>query len=276
MLNKVVVIYAIVDDLLKAVGHQEDRRSQMSDSEVMTVGIVSAMFFGGNHALTCSYMRAHKLMKRVLSRSRFNRRIHRISMLMHDLFEQLGMVIKEITGETEYLIDSFPVAMCDNIRIFNVQLIKSEDYRGYIASKKRYFYGVRVHLLTTKTGIPVEFAILPGEANDVRGLNSLPLNLPSGSEVYADAGYTDYQSEDDLEYSSKITLKVMRKKNSKRAEPAWISYVKQHLRHYIETVFSLVTAQFPKSIHAVTYEGFILKVEMFIWSSTLSQAFLPN
>jgi hypothetical protein len=52
MLNKVVVIYAIVDDLLKAVGHQEDRRSQMSDSEVMTVGIVSAMFFGGNHALT--------------------------------------------------------------------------------------------------------------------------------------------------------------------------------------------------------------------------------
>jgi hypothetical protein len=44
MLNKVVVIYAIVDDLLKAVGHQEDRRSQMSDSEVMTVGIVSAMF----------------------------------------------------------------------------------------------------------------------------------------------------------------------------------------------------------------------------------------
>jgi hypothetical protein len=40
MLNEVIVIYAIVDDLLKAVGHQEDRRSQMSDSEVMTANQV--------------------------------------------------------------------------------------------------------------------------------------------------------------------------------------------------------------------------------------------
>lgn len=46
--------------------------------------------------------------------------------------------------------------VADNIRIFNVKLIKSEFYRGYIASKKRYFYGVRVQLLTTKSGIPVE------------------------------------------------------------------------------------------------------------------------
>ena len=126
------------------------------------------------------------------------------------------MVFKEITSETEYLLDSFPVAICDNIRIFDVNLIDSEDYRGYIASKKRYFYGVKVHVLTTKSGIPVEFVILPGEANDVRGLGCLPLNLPSGSEVYADAGYTDYQAEDDLLDSQQISLRVMRKKNSKR------------------------------------------------------------
>lgn len=88
-------------------------------------------------------------------------------MLMNDLFHQMGMMLKEISEDTEYLLDSFPVPMCDNIRIFNVKLIKSEQYRGYIASKKRYFYGVRVQLLTTKTGIPVEFAFLPGSANDV-------------------------------------------------------------------------------------------------------------
>ena len=71
--------------------------------------------------------------------------------------------------------------MSDNIRIFNVKLIKSEEYRGYIASKKRYFYGVRVQLLTTKSGIPVEFVFMPGSASDVRALNALPLNLPPGS-----------------------------------------------------------------------------------------------
>jgi Transposase DDE domain len=107
-------------------------------------------------------------------------------MLINDLFHQVGMILKENSDSTEYLLDSFPVPICDNIRIFNVHLIKSEEYRGYIASQKRYFYGVRVQLLTTKTGIPVEFVFMPGSASDVRALNALSLNLPDGSEVYGD------------------------------------------------------------------------------------------
>ena len=67
-------------------------------------------------------------------------------------------------------MDSFPIPICDNIRISQSKLVHSEDYRGYIASKKRYFYGIRVQLLSTADGIPVEFVFLPGEANDTRGL----------------------------------------------------------------------------------------------------------
>ncbi|WP_228061955.1 transposase [[Phormidium] sp. LEGE 05292] len=118
--------------------------------------------------------------------------------LTTDLLHQIGMVIKASNTNVEYLLDSFPVAICDNIRICKSRLIHSEDYRGYIASKKRYFYGVRVQLLSTSDGIPVEFVFLPGAANDVRGLNALPLNLPPLSEVYADSAYTDYLAEDTL------------------------------------------------------------------------------
>lgn len=73
----------------------------------------------------------------MLQKSRFNRRLHRLFMLMNDIFHQLGMILKEISEHTEYLLDSFPIPLCDNIRIFNVKLIHSEDFRGYIASKKR-------------------------------------------------------------------------------------------------------------------------------------------
>ncbi len=103
----------------------------------------------------------------------------------------------------------------------------------------------------------------------VRALNALPFNLPPGSEVY-----TDYTAEDDLEESSQISLEVMRKKNSKRQDEPWIKYIKQHTRHYIETVFSGITCVFPKSIHAVTYEGFLLKLEAFIFAFTLNKAFV--
>ena len=71
------------------------------------------------------------------------------------------------------------MTICDNIRIFHVKLIQSEEDRGYIASKKRYFYGVRVQLLTTKSGIPVEFVFLPGSANDVRALSCVTVKSTS-------------------------------------------------------------------------------------------------
>ena len=274
MLNEIIAMYAITDDLLKAIGHEDDIRREMSDAEIVTTVLVAAMFFNGNHSAACNYMKDHSLIPKMLEKSRFNRRLHNISMLINDLFHQVGMILKEMSDSTEYLLDSFPVPMCDNIRIFNVKLIHSEEYRGYIASKKRYFYGVRVQLLTTKCGIPVEYVFLPGSANDVRALNALPFNLPPGSEVYSDSAYTDYTAEDDLEQSSQISLKVMRKKNSKRQDSPWIQYVKQYTRHYIETVFSGMTRVFPKSIHAVTYQGFILKLEAFIFAFTLQQAFL--
>ena len=92
--------------------------------------------------------------------------------------------------------------------------------------------------------------------------------------MYSDSAYTDYNCEDDLEITDQIFLKVMRKKNSKRPDKPWNQYIKQHIRHYIETVFSSITNLFPRSIHAVTYKGFLLKIEAFIFAFTLKQAFI--
>jgi hypothetical protein len=35
MLNETISIYAIIDDLLKAIGHHEDNRRHMSDAELL-------------------------------------------------------------------------------------------------------------------------------------------------------------------------------------------------------------------------------------------------
>lgn len=242
---------------------------------MITTAFVSARFFGGNHQNAQDYLKEHGLMPQMLSQSRFNRRLHRLFGLLLDVFNYVGSMLKSISPTTEYLLDSFPVPICDNIRIPRVRLVHSEDFRGYIASKKRYFYGIRVQLLATKDGIPVEFAFLPGEANDVRGLNALPLSLPANSEIYADAAYTDYHAEDALSEADAITLQVARKRNSKRPDSPALAYIKQTTRHYIETVFSQITLRFPKSIHAVTIDGFLLKLTTFIFAFTLESAFIP-
>ncbi len=56
MLGEIIAIYAIVEDLLKATGHQENCQVQMSDAEVMTSALVAAKFFSGNQEQACNYL----------------------------------------------------------------------------------------------------------------------------------------------------------------------------------------------------------------------------
>ena len=274
MIDKAESIYTIVDDIIKVIHHQEDKRRTMSDAEVITTGIMSALYFSGNMEKGRAFMKSTGLMPNMLGKSRFCRRIHAVADLMYDMFHQLGMALKQINPSTEYLIDSFPVPICDNIRISRCKIADSEDFWGYIASKKKYFYGVRVHVLTTSDGIPVELAFLPGEAHDVRGLGVLPLDLPPGSEIYGDTAYTDYGVEDAMKELDEISLDPIRKKNSKRYDDPLVHSYKKLIRKRIETIFSQISSFFPKWIHAVTLRGFLLKVALFVVAFAIDKAFL--
>src|SRR5215204_5637987 len=46
------------------------------------------------------------------------------------------------------------------------KLYRGAEYRGYQASKRRYFCGLKIHLVVTKEGLPVEFLLSPGAWND--------------------------------------------------------------------------------------------------------------
>jgi IS5 family transposase len=274
VIDHTTALYCIVDDLLKAVGHRDDRRRELTDAEVITAALVAALHFGGNLERSRALLRETGLMPRMLSRSRLNRRLHAAAGLAYTLFHQLGAVLKEASPSTKYLLDSFPVAVCDNVRIPRCRLARGEQFRGRAAAKRRYFYGVRVQVVTTEEGVPVEFAFLPGAANDTRGLGVLPLALPEGSELFMDSGYTDYGAEDAARESDGVAFSVQRKRGSRRWDDPRRAYYKQLMRRRIETVFSQITALFPRHVHAVTLDGFLLKVSMFVIAFALDKAFI--
>ena len=129
-------------------------------------------------------------------------------------------------------------------------------------------------MLIANAGIAVEFTFLLGETKDTRGLKALPLNLPEGSSIYTDAGYRDYVAEDHIKAAENLNLQVMRKQNSKRQHGPWVAYLRRVTGHYIETVFSAITCRFPKNIHTVTMNVFLLKITMFIMAFTLETALI--
>jgi hypothetical protein len=268
--EQIITIYCLCDDLLQAQHHYEDPQCTMSDAEVMTTALVAARFFKGNLEQARIFLKTYHYVPRMLSRSRLIRRLHRIRSLFLTLFDLLGETWKALNTDSIYSVDSFPIATCDNYRIRHAKLYRRTDCRGYLASKQRYFYGLKVHLLVTQTGQPVEFFLTPGAWSDVGCLESFDLDLRPHSVIYADRGYTNYHFEDALLENSGIHFMPMRKRNSKRQFPPWIQALQHYFRKRIETVGSLLQQLLPKSIHAVKAAGFELKVVLFILTLSIN------
>ena len=263
--DAITTMFVLCDELLQALNHQEDPQVRMNDAEVMTVALTAAYLFSGHWEHARKFLKEHGYMPQMLSETRLNRRIHAIPVFFWEaLFHSLAQTFKATNADHTYCVDSFPVPVCDNIRIARCRVYQGEDFRGWIASKRRYFYGLRVHMIVTTTGEPVEFILRPGEENDVTVYKDLNFDLPPGSTCFADKMYTDYTYEDLLREAVDIDMQPARKKNSTRL----ISYLderyKEVMRKRVETSFSGITHFFPKSIHAVTPKGFELKIVLFI------------
>lgn len=188
--SKIIALYCIVDDILKSLGHKEDIRVRVSDAEIITTGFVAALYFGGHQDNARYFMKMKGYVPDMLDKSRFCRRLHRLSELLLFVFSVLGKQLKDMAGAADYRVDSFPVAVCDNIRIGRSKVLKGDVFRGKHAAMRRYFYGVRVQVMTLD-GIPVEFCMVPGSEHDSRAWAKLPMDVAPESNIYMDAGYTD-------------------------------------------------------------------------------------
>jgi hypothetical protein len=242
----------------------------MSDAEVMTTAIVAAVFYRGNFESARTALQANGMVRHMLGKSRFNRRLHRIRELFLTLFAVLGETWKTLNSNSIYSIDSFPIAVCDNYRIRRCRLYQHAAFRGKIASKKRYFYGLKLHILVTATGQPVEFILTPGSFSDVGELETFNWDLPPGSTVYADRGYNKASFEAELQTDAQIAFQPMRRRNMKAQFPPWVVYLQHFFRKRIETMGSLLERLLPKSIHTVTAAGFELKVVLFVLAISIN------
>lgn len=155
-------------------------------------------------------------------------------------------------------------------------MLQEEHYRGKNTSKRRYFYGFKVQVITTADGLPVAFYIHAGSFADVTALQAMPVDLPLGSQLYADSAYTSYELEDLFYECDQVKLLVCRKSNACRKDEPWQAFLKNYYRKRIETTFSGITTFFPKKIHAVTPQGFILKITSLSLPIPSTKSFNPQ
>lgn len=270
--TRIIFVYCLCDDLLKTLGHREDPQCRVSDAEILTVALVAALDFGGGFKHAYRFLHQHGYLPVALSASRFVRRLHRCEPLIAPLFHVLASLAHDTNTDSLYLIDSFPLPVCDHIRIRRCRRYRGEAWRGYQASKRRYFYGLKIHLMVTAHGQPVAFCLSPGSLSDTKALKLYAFDLPEGSTITGDKAYNDYHDED-LLADAQRWLVPLRRQNSKRSHPPALTYLMSRARQAIETTGSLIERLLPKHIHNVTAAGFELKTAFFILACSINFLF---
>lgn len=261
MENYATTIYVISDEVLSILGHQDDPQSQMSNAEVITFAIVTAKYFYSNYKMARYLCKKLNLFPKILSNSRLNRRIHQIPWTVWNaIFRFLTLLFKQTTEDKDFIVDSFPIASCQKNRIDKRKIFQERCYLGYAASKKRYFCGIKVHMVVTSDGKPMEVHFRPGSESDIKVLWKMELDIPPDSKLYADGAYNCFDLEDILK-EEQITLLAKRGCKTKNRTRTSIEERKiSSNRQMIETAFSGIANLLPRYLRACTEQGFLIKV----------------
>ena len=270
---KIITAYCIIDDVLKGLGHESHPLAGVTDAEVLTVAVVSAMYFQNHHERTLFVLKGMKYLTKPLSVSRFSRRLHALGQWLEYITELVGTLLAQGCAELAFIEDSIPVPVCKRVRAVRckklpiVAIIDGKrlqplaycGYCGYCAAKKEKFFGWRLHLVCTREGLPVAFQMLPGGWHDLTPVHELTFNLPPGSRVYGDKAFNSKATEQALLEEGSIHLVPVRRADMQpNTFEEWCDL--RWYRPAIETLNSQLESMGIQRLHARTNQGFSLKV----------------
>ena len=170
----VCALYVRVDDLLVAHPQWAPERPavgiapRLSDAELVTLAVLQALLGFDSEARFIRWAREHLVpwFLYVPQRSGYNKRLRRSGELMQHVIAALARDCPSFHDDV-WVVDSTPVE-CGRSRSTQQRSdLAGWAAYGYCASHSRWFWGLRLHLITTPSGLPVAYA-LTGAKEDER------------------------------------------------------------------------------------------------------------
>ena len=173
-------LYVRIDDLLKIRPQYAPWRPEvgiapaLSDAEALTLAVLQALLGYVSEARWLRHARHHMrhLFPYLPGQSGYNKRLRKLAGTMCWLTRVLA-ASTSVWADDVWVVDSTPVE-CGRSRetARRSDLAGWAEY-GYCASHSRYFWGLRLHLLTTLHGLPVAFALTGAKADERQVLLAL-------------------------------------------------------------------------------------------------------
>ena len=245
----VTALYVRIDDLLAEHPEWAPERPAMgiaptlSDAELITLAVLQALLGFDSEARFTRWAKAHlgPWFPYVPQRSGYNKRLRRSGELMQHVIGALARDCPSYHDDV-WVVDSTPVE-CGRSRSTQQRsdLAGWADY-GYCASHSRWFWGLRLHLIATPSGLPVAYA-LTGAKEDERDtcldmIARAQIARP-GQILIADKGYRRAGFEDELNAAGIALIRPAAKTEPPRPGRQFL----RPLRQTIESVNWTLKAQ---------------------------------
>ncbi len=193
--DKVIEIFVLCDDFCKEfekfiskhkIGNKPKRKPKMSTSEIITIMVL--FHFGAFKNLKHFYL--HYVKEHMKNEFPETVSYNRFIELLQASALPMTMFLKtcclgDCTGIS--FIDSTPIKVCKNKRIFNHKVFKDLAQRG--KSTMGYFYGFKLHFVINDKGEILNFVITPGNVDDREPLINKRFIERLKGKLYADKGY---------------------------------------------------------------------------------------
>jgi len=208
----------------------------------------------------------------LIDRSNFNRRRKRLSNYIQHLNQSIADILNE--GENVYLVDSIPIPVCQIAREKSSKICK-ENFetapdKGYSAVSKSWYFGYKLHLVTSVKGVFSSMDITKASIHDIHYLSDIKYSKLNNCTLIADKGYLSKQYQLDLFNSSQIELKTPMRYNQHDKEPFPVIF--KRARKRIETLFSQLCDQLMlKRNYAKTMIGVAIRLLCKIAAVTVLQ-----
>lgn len=212
----------------------------MSDCEIITLSILGKSINIDSENYLFGKLKSDHIndFPNLIDRSNFNPRSKRLGSFITLLNQNIAGFINQ--GENVYLVDSIPVPVCQIAREKSSKVCK-ENYetapdKGYSAVSKSYYFGYKLHLVTSMSGVFSSMDLTKASVHDIQYLNEVKYSNISNCTLIGDKGYLSKSYQLDLFNTRQIILETPNRNNQHIKEPFPFTFKKARKR--IETLFS--------------------------------------
>jgi hypothetical protein len=248
-------LYVTIDDLL--IDHPDwapERPAvgiapKLTDAELITLAVIQALLGFTSEARFIRHAKTHLTpwFTYLPDRPGYNKRLRHAGQLFQHVIAALTSACPSATDDL-WLVDSTPVECGRSRETTKRSSLAGFAEYGYCASHSRFFWGLRLHLITTTSGLPLAFALTGAKADErdtaldmiaFSGLNT------TGVTLIADKGYRRASFESELNAAGITLIRPHLKSEQPRPGRRYL----KAFRQIIESVNQTLKAQLDLERH---------------------------